>query len=208
MSSKYTYNQGSSKSPALFAPGTEFRHNAYPETSYFSWNLRAQGFRHAAERLIDAWPEFSIFGKNVSIYPILFNFRMYIELILKDIVREDIKAVSGGGVMRGKHDLIPQWNTCCEVIRRRKLPVDHAEISRLDGYIKEFDKIDPKSQTFRYPIRPDGTLWFQQTPGPINLANLQMVMFDITELLEKISNLLYADIDLENEFKCELYPEA
>jgi len=102
---------------------------------------------------------------------------------------------------------MPRWNTCREVVQRRKLTVDHSEIIRLDRYIKEFDEIDPKSQAFRYPARLDGTLWFQETPSPISLANLQMVMFDVAELLEKISNLLDVDIDLENEFRHELYPE-
>lgn len=206
MSSKKP-QKGRSKSHAALAPSEEFQHNAYPETSYSSWDLRAQGFKYAAERLIDAWPEFSFHQKNVLIYPILFNFRMYIELILKDILREDAKAVNGVGAKQVKHYLTPLWNTCCEVIRRRKLPVNQSEISYVDSYIKELDKIDPKSEAFRYPSRLDGTLWFQETPSPISLANLQMVMFGVAELLERVSNLLYIDIDQVNEFRSELYPE-
>jgi len=188
----------------LFSSDPAINHNAYTERSSFSWGFRAEGVRQAADRLIDRWPDLSFYQKNTQIYPIVSLYRQYVELTLKEMIREENRLVRGTADFPPTHDLLHLWSKCRKIIRDRNLPIPNSDVGRLASYIREFHQIDATSEAFHYPVTREGIPLLPPNLNPISFPNFQQAMHELGELLETVRDLLYADIDWENEFRPEI----
>ncbi|MGP0567141.1 MULTISPECIES: hypothetical protein [unclassified Nitrospina] len=145
-------------------------HGPYSREAY------ANGFKEAASLLAsqcdDTWK------RNTLIYPVVFNFRHYVELRLKDILISLNFYVSDQALVESPNDIFSLATNCHEPLKiwdriqllKKRLSKEDKECIfkygfdetliqyEIDGAlikkcVKFFQKIDPKGTTFRYSFQ-------------------------------------------------------
>ena len=123
---------------------------------------------------------------DLKIYPIVFMYRQYIELMLKHLsliatnLFEDCARYSKG------HDLFKRWEDLLKVIEKESdLELEEIDFSEISSLIREFNNLDPTGETFRYPTSKKGE-YFLQEISVINIEVLYKKMKIIYEIFENI----------------------
>lgn len=186
----------------LFQAGEDWQSNACFNFSREQWNLYCIGFLRGAESLAE-----KVVGEarevDVLVIPIIYMYRHYIELRLKDIIRLGQYLVNQTQQIPAHHDLQNLWSMARKLIQQIEL--DNGEDRTLDVvecHIHEFAGIDRKSLTFRYPVSKDG----RTTEVPfdvINIANLKTVMEKLSSFLEAASSMMYEYRSIKTEMELE-----
>lgn len=112
--------------------------------------MMVEGYKLGAEMMVERSRN-DRFDRAALVYPIIFNYRHFIELSLKYIIA--IYGPSVGVEANWKtHDLSILWTTFTEVLTG----YGHAELDVTDPAVSvivaEFAKVDPGSFSFRYPV--------------------------------------------------------
>jgi hypothetical protein len=133
--------------------------------------------------------------KDSLIYPVLFNFRHYVEFTIKDCIhnfriqKNEISTDEPG--YTGTHDLITLWKELKPYIPND--PSDSTTISAIDTLITELDKLDGRSDSFRYVHKnPKKNTALQPAIAGeqrIGIENLKKVMGRMYNFFEGISSL-------------------
>ena len=76
----------SENSARFFTSDQDIFHNAYLKRACGSWYAYADGYRRAADIINKNCQTF--YDRNTLVYPMIFLYRQYIELALKDIIRK------------------------------------------------------------------------------------------------------------------------
>jgi hypothetical protein len=143
-----------------------------------------EGYRRAATAVYDealrtrTSPEYAIF-------PLAFLWRHHLELALKQII-------ATGRMIAGEDWRFPEHHRLLDLWRDAKPHIelvgslDVPEISHVEANLQEFEKIDPASFGFRYPLqRGTGDRTLIDAPGALNMRVLH-------EGMEAVSNFLDA----------------
>lgn len=161
------------------------------------WVLYAGGYKRAGDILIEHGIAHG--GQHILVYPIVFLYRQYIELQLKDIIRNGYRYLGISkyfppGFPTG-HKIDEYWSECRSILKK----IDEEEYQKLGEYernkynsdldslardIREFSEWDPDSTAFRYPVDKKGN------PSIADLANISFA--GLKELVERIADLLDA----------------
>lgn len=127
------------------------------------WSLYSLGYKMAGDTLIDCIEKGS--ASSYLIYPILFSYRQYIELRLKQILLECDELSEGPfldqdkkDIIFTKHDLPELWNTCKEVLIKLGIYASRSvdPLPSITSIIDCFSKMDHGSYNFRYPVDTKG----------------------------------------------------
>ena len=173
-----------------------------------SWCLYADGFMRAGDLLIENVR--STYEINTVIFPILFLYRQYLELSLKETIGYGYYLDGESKQPPSKHDLKKLWDQAKAYIRKHfpEIPVD--EVENIERLILDFHAIDPTSARSRYPVINEGKngghrASFSWDSPNINLDELAAKMKNIHMFLEKVSNYLSVAQDLKAEFPKHCY---
>lgn len=212
------------KRDSLFREGRTYQER----TSYIGdarssgkWFIYADGFKKAAHMLLENCQ--TTYDYNTVVYPIVFNYRHYLELILKAILmnldRYMLKAPQRDSdeTIKKKlteildaHKLEPLWSEIgrlknkLEPHDRNSIFHPQLDLKKINRYIKEFTKVDCTSITFRYPDEDssscviDGIQW-------LDLHHYVTEMGEISKILEGILDMIIIAIDQRNEFNADMY---
>lgn len=117
--------------------------------------------------------------RDVLVFPIVFNYRQFIELSLKFLI-----AQYGGrvGIPANwkSHDLGELWKTFQRVLNGNgHSNADHADLA-VEEVIAEFAKVDPDSFSYRYPVDTKGT--------PIPLEHEQLDLATLADVMAALEN--------------------
>ena len=115
-----------------------------------SFDSYAIGYKRAGDalaiRFIDKWQ-----GNEILLFPMIFLYRQYLELRLKELLLSGKRSVGESGDFEETHELPRLWKPCQKILAEH-WPEEPCEtwdnVSRL---IDEFHKIDPSGEAFRYP---------------------------------------------------------
>jgi len=173
----------------LFGPGDDWHNNAFVNSCFDSWDLRASGFLEAAKILVKENVN-SRRSPDAVVYPIAFLYRHYLELRLKAITIQGQELLNRRAEIPMVHDLKVLWKTA-----RKKEPVEAVEES-----IVQFCNLDRHSLAFRYPTDKSGN----RLLPPLKLLNVRQlgeVMERISKFLESVSSGIaeYFRISQENQ---------
>ena len=171
-----------------------------------SWCIYADGFKRGAELLIEHVE--STYEVNTVIFPVLFLYRQYIELSLKEAIGygrylEKLPQTPPGG-----HDLKNLWGEAKAYVRKNISDVCYAELDSIEKLILDIHTIDPTSEGSRYPVvKKRGTSRrgpsFSYNSPRINLDELSDSIKAVSEFLNKVNNCLSAAQDLQSEFQTD-----
>ncbi len=191
-----------SKEDRLFTSTSEdWSNNACLNYSRDGWSLYAIGYKEAADLLV-ANIENGRRMQDTLVYPILFLYRQYLELALKELIRDARILQDIDEPFPKTHRIDELWKICQTLLQQVSSdePIDClTEIGRLIG---EFSGVDPTSMAFRYPEDKEGNPSLAGI-GNINLRNVREVVAKISVILDGAG----AQIDAYLDFKAEMYRE-
>ena len=169
-----------------------------------SWCIYADGFLRAAELLINNIK--ATYEINTVIFPILFLYRQYTELTLKEIIGYSQYLSEHRDVRQGGHDLKNLWCAAKSYIQRHYKETSNDELTQIQGIIQYLHKLDPTSQASRFPVisqKDSGgkrLASFAYNAEPIDIDELAAKMKVLASLFERITNFLSVCKDLRCEF--------
>lgn len=138
--------------------------------------LMMTGYKNAADLLVRQSTQ-SGFDRDTLVYPIVFNYRQFIELSLKYLIATYGRTV-GIDANWKTHDLSVLWSTFAQTLER----YGHDDPDQTDPVVArivgEFAKVDPGSFSYRYPVDRQG--------NPIPLAHEEL---DLAQLADVMNGL-------------------
>lgn len=161
----------------LFRDGDDWENNSILRRhSSNQWMFYVEGYRIAAEKLIENVLTTQT-ERDTLIYPIVFLYRHYIEIQLKEIIQTGSEYLGKKKKQVKGHILYPLWLEAKNIIDEIWIAdTNNVNINQTEEIIKAICAIDTKSDAFRYPIDIKG----KQTLTGITVVNLR-------ELKESIS---------------------
>lgn len=172
------------------------------------WDTYAEGYLLAGHALVDHLLRTKGFDQDFLIYPIVFMYRQYLELRLKELLRSG-KALldqSLGDKEAWGHDILSLWRKV-----RPLLEQVWPESSRegwhhlIEARIAELAATDQKSMAFRYPDVPMAGL--EAPKNYINPVHVRTVMIGISHVLEGSSIGMGEYLNAKNEMEAEYRQE-
>lgn len=152
------------------------------------------GFLYAAQDAAKALVDRS--GANVSAMPVLFLYRHYIELALKDVVASAGAFAIELSDEKFGHKLEPLWGEASKVFDSYRF-----DISKLDEAVAELVDLDQRADAFRYATTRDNKPHFERI-GAVDIRaltqSLEAVAATVEELLEEMEQD-EAEMDAEIE---------
>jgi hypothetical protein len=144
------------------------------------WNIYCFGYKQAADALVSHLfkkHDYSAYGES-QCYPIIFLYRHYLELRLKELLIAYGHLLLESTQVRG-HRLAPLWQKVREMADKAQSESDpeiDADLAMLGEIIEEFDKVDTKSEVFRYPVCKDNETTTLPLFHTVDLHQLKQVM--------------------------------
>lgn len=165
------------------------------EISVDLWEFYTWGYQQAGDLLVEHG--ITQGKQNILVYPTVFLYRQYIELRLKEIIRNGNMALNRPQDFPKSHNIDCLWGKCRDILEEldkdelANLSKDERNkrnntLNALEKDIKTFSEWDPTSQAFRYPADKNGT-------SLISVSDLKGINFrDLQKLVERISSYLEA----------------
>jgi hypothetical protein len=119
--------------------------------------------------------------------PIVFLYRHHLELALKQLARQCGGLLGRDIALPVDHRLNNLWRFCLALVEEESPgSTDSDEVQNITRLLEEFSRVDPKSDTFRYPEDTSGRPSLSGV-GEINLARIRDVVDRISLFLDCIS---------------------
>lgn len=175
----------------------------WPNNAVLNWGTRklpfyAEGYRVAAKAAISEC-EKDRTTNDILVYPIVFLYRQYIELRLKEILSV-LRYCNGETCdFPNIHVLNTIWLQVKEQYQELGESANSEDFQNGNRLILEFDQIDDQSMAFRYPVDTKGkdTLSLSH----MNIRNFGEVMERLSRFLDAISDHAAHFEDLTNDMR-------
>jgi hypothetical protein len=180
-------------------------HDAIINVYHPSWTAYAEGYRLAADRLAGIALE-NRGERDFLIYPVLFLYRQFLELSLKEIVGYAEELVELDAVKRPTgHKLEGLWTRFHIAMSKVSDSSVDEEIEVIKSAVMQFATVDPTSQAFRYPTDQAGDPVRHQFER-INLPSLRKEMANAAKALDMVGAGLSAFVDLQRDMLSNMGP--
>lgn len=179
----------------LFACGDEDRDDS-ALLVHSEWWLYSSGYRLAAE-ILTQYVSHNPKNRDILVYPIVFLYRHYLELRLKEIIR------AGGAILAETdeaigphmhHDVWELWTVCLRILAN-VCPDETEDLDVVGQCLKELQTIDPKSTAFRYPVDKSGLPVIPPSVAHVSIGNLFRVMERIRTFLDACESAISAMVN-------------
>ena len=140
------------------------------------------GYRRAGDILVTEVRR-SRHEADALVYPIVFCYRQYLELLLKDTLAEARRYFDMSETVPPKHSLMLFWRPLRRLIAQR-WPESEDEMDSVQDALRQFDSVDRLSFAFRYASTPKGDPSLPKEMLRINLRNLSEVVTRVGTFLE------------------------
>jgi hypothetical protein len=187
------------KGDRLFQGGADWKNNACLSFDGYSPDIVAEGYKRLADLGVEHIKTTRLY-QDWFVFPIVFTYRQYIELRLKEIIRQG-RELGMSCRYKFDHDLPQLWATARRVLREQYPNSPIEALDHTERLILEFNTIDPKATTFRYAENPTPDLLSVEH---INLRNLAEVMDRIATLLDGVTDGMAMRLDLVREMRAEM----
>jgi hypothetical protein len=191
------------KSYSLFKSDIDWWHNACLNFCPDKFGLYASGYKKAGDLLV-AYVIKERINQDILVYPIVFLYRHYIELRLKELIRKGNLLLDSPGRFPQHHLIDKLWSECRKILKKIWPEENADDLNEIEKYINDFSECDPTSTAFRYPKdKKDKESLSGLTH--INLRGFSDVILKISSLLDGADLGISCELDNKNEFN-ENYP--
>jgi hypothetical protein len=179
----------------------DYQHNATLRTGIDKFFLFSEGYKTAAEKLFEQL-DGSAFYANMLVYPLIFLNRQFLELRLKELVSglnftisHEYKFPNGHGLK----NLLDIYKDLIKQVGKEHAPNADA-LRNTEKLISEFNDVDPKSFSFRYPVDTTDARNPSLRMTNIDLRNFMTTMNKLYNFFDIQSDIVFHLIDLTEEF--------
>lgn len=148
-----------------------------PANKFF---LYSEGYKKAGEMLWTFCNE-NKFYSNTLIYPLIFTYRQFLELRLKELIIMGYRYLNANKDFADEHSLMKLWLTYRNEILNSIENIDSKILDNVENIISQLNTEDPKSMCFRYPV----------TRGPNRKESINRETIDLLNFKEVIDRLIY-----------------
>lgn len=155
-----------------------------------------EGYKSAARELTNGYANRPVNEKDVLVFPIVFLYRQYIELTLKDLIRDlDNKlSYTRTDKILAQHKLLPLWDAAIKQydshIKSEKISLVFTSTPNKERIIvNEFNQIDEDSFSFRYASDKQGNETLKELRY-ISLTNFKIQIELVVTYIEKMIETL------------------
>ena len=196
------------KGDKLFTSGPDWWHNAFIHYRGDDWYQYIAGYKRAGDILI-AHAKDTSREHDYVVLPAVFLYRQYLELQLKQLIRDGKALLDESPDFPKIHDLGKLWTECRQVLEQ-VWPDDSTDsassdtredLLALEECIMQFASIDPTSMAFRYPVGKHGETLLPDDVRIINLNNLADVMNKISNYLDGAATGISVYLDEKQEME-------
>ncbi|ACM15965.1 conserved hypothetical protein (plasmid) [Bacillus cereus Q1] len=132
------------------------------------------GYKDAADELVEQYEYNEAF-----VYPIMFMYRQYLELLLKNLNTQLINPVDFSGHL---HDIKYIWNKMFPQVKDQ-LELKKSPLNHIRDIVYAFASIDPKSSNFRY--------FWGYGNKPTLKGKISIDLQKLKEDIDKVDSILY-----------------
>jgi hypothetical protein len=152
--------------------------------------------------------------QDFLVYPIVFLYRHYIELVLKEVIKRapyllDRELTATEKNHLGEHRLDHLWDdfkpvsvAITKVAGWNDVPVE--DIEGIDNYVRQISEIDPQSYGLRYAHSKKGTPSLPKGLTHINLRHFGELMDRLARYLSGIDMSMSVIEDTKHEYESEM----
>jgi hypothetical protein len=155
------------------------------------WTLYAIGYKSAGDVLVERVAA-NRGEADALVYPIVFCYRQYLELMLKDTLGQARRYHGIDEQFDNKHSLLHHWLPLRKLLERR-WPERPEPLDAVEDSVRQFDEVDEGSFAFRYSVSTSGKPSLPSEMQHINLRNLAQVVARIGTFLEACATGLSAE---------------
>lgn len=188
----------------LFVDGDDWWHNACVGWSRDQWVGYAEGYRRAADVLVQHASD-TRSDLDFLIYPIVFLYRQSLEVSLKHLLFEGSRLLDNKAIIWTRHPLVPLWQRCRAIIEQVWPEGPKQDLDAVGEVLHQFDDRDPGSTVFRYPVDTRGRVSLCGNER-INIRNFAEVANRVFSLLEAcaigVSEYLQQKCEMERDSFC------
>lgn len=184
------------------------------------WCVYADGFFLAAEIIVENIR--STYEVNTVVFPIMFLYRQYIELSLKETIALGHHIDGSRHGTPQSHDLKNLWNEAKACIHKHIKNIDKDEVNETEQVILNMHELDPTSEESRYPVAKkrkcadknpsfvkkiqfaDKAASFSRGPTHINLQELATRMKIVYTFFYKTTSVLSVTQEHEADWRNEI----
>lgn len=181
----------------LFTAGEDWHNNACLNWKADHSDCYILGYRHAADLLVRDIDEKANF-QDILVYPIIFLYRQYLELLLKDLIRLSRILLKQSESHPYHHNLHNLWLLAEELLFKLWPNEEAPEFDFIDNIIFEFYDADPNSFSFRYEKDRKGKRNVS-TIKHINVRHFSEIINKAGDILESVQASLENRIDLQSD---------
>ena len=191
------------KDEQLFKVDDDWYHNAHLNYKDYNWNLYSEGYKRAATLLIEHIKN-NHFDQDTLVYPIVFLYRHYIELGLKEIIKYGSQLLDMPEEFPKHHKMDGLWKQCRIILKQETLctRIPEEQLNAVEECIQQLSEKDPESFAFRYPTDKNGNPSLSGLEH-INLINFSEVMERIATFFDGVITGVYVLLDQKREIRSE-----
>jgi hypothetical protein len=149
------------------------------------WDLYAQGYLRAGEAALER--ALSRRETDTLVYPIVFLYRHYVELKLKETLLAAGDLLDHDESLVTDHKLLALWRRCRPKLALIWSDSPRDELDDVEEIISELDAVDPGSFTFRYPVNKKGDCSLPPALTHLGLRRFHVAIRKVVDLLEGVS---------------------
>ena len=166
----------------LFKPDEDWMYNACLNKISDKLGLYAEGYKKAGDIVVHSLQD-DRFEIDFVIYPIVFLYRQYVELRLKEIIRDGRQLFDEDGTFPKHHKIKELWKEARVILEKVWPDGPKEDLNAVESIISQFSEKDPDSISFRYDKNKKGEDTTSDTEY-INVRNLYEVINRISGLLD------------------------
>lgn len=154
--------------------------------------LIASGYQRGGDLLVETVAS-NRHEADALVYPIVFCYRQYLELLLKEALAEARRYFRMRERVPPIHGLLELWEPLRVLLARHSRADPDGELEQVEEQLRQFDAIDGGSYAFRYATTKAGKPSLPKDMLHINLRNLREVVERIGTYLESAIDMLDAE---------------
>lgn len=188
------------KKKSLFSDRKDWWNTARLEIGSKSEGLAiySQSYKDAGDRLVE-YAQTDKTSINFLVFPILFLYRHYLELALKEIILTATQYLEKEHDAINSHSLSQLWREAKKLISEVDLNIPNDEMVAVENQISQFHKLDKSSMTFRYPVDKQGNV-FKNLSDYINIENVREIVDGLHAWCFGVACVLGEYEDARNQF--------
>lgn len=176
---------------------------AVPANKFF---LYSEGYKNAGDALFN-YCIANPFYNNTIVYPLVFTYRQFIELRLKELIMMGNKLNDIDKDFPDEHNILRLWKMFRNEIYSKIAQEDRAIFDNSEKVIEQFTTEDSQSMNFRYPLTGGAIRRDSLKRETIDLINLKAVIDRLYNFLTSIWDELSHYEDMKQEMIQEYFSE-